>query len=243
MNVRKSIVCLLIVAVVASLSMVEAQAQYSYRFKDDLGTYKVVFTPADKSLDFETSIAKPLHPKSHEVRLSFTSGGADDYGVSVYGQEINIFSNLDLPKSVEYGYTHWYGITADYAYWVTEWLSVGATATWNIGYRNIYGDPYFKLWKTLRRDYISAMPILRFAWYSRGVFQLYSSVGFGLGVERWVRYTDAGEESDLMAYFAYDFKPIGLAVGRKWFGFIEVGYGSRGVLNVGFGHHFNSKNR
>ena len=96
MNVRKSVVRLLIVAL-AMLLMIDAKAQYSYRFQDDLGVYEVIFTPADKSTSFASPIAKPLHPKSHEVRLSFTSGGADNIGVSVYGSDINFYSIGDYP--------------------------------------------------------------------------------------------------------------------------------------------------
>ena len=243
MNVRKSVVRLLIVAL-AMLLMIDAKAQYSYRFQDDLGVYEVIFTPVDKSTSFASPIGKPLHPKSHEVRLSLTCGGTDAMGVSVYGNYINLVGQFpDWPVNVEYGGQHWYGATFDYAYWATEWFSIGATATWNVGYRNIYGGPNYKLLKTLRRDYISAMPIVRFAWYRRGVVQLYSSIGLGVGVERWIRYADGREDESYMAYCAYDIKPIGLAIGCKWFGFIELGYGSRGVLNVGFGHRFNSKNR
>ena len=129
MNVRKSVVRLLIVAL-AMLLMIDAKAQYSYRFQDDLGVYEVIFTPADKSTSFASPIAKPLHPKSHEVRLSFTSGGADNIGVSVYGSDINFYSigdYPDYPSNAQFGSSHWYGVTADYAYWATEWFSITAS--------------------------------------------------------------------------------------------------------------------
>jgi hypothetical protein len=83
------------------------------------------------------------------------------------------------------------------------------------------------------------MPVARFAWYRQGIVQLYSSAGLGLGIERRERYWN-GKENLWGCYCAFDFKPLGISVGRKWFGFAEVGYGSRGVINVGFGCRINS---
>ena len=240
MRSKISIAKVVVIALVSILSTSVAQAQYTYKFKDELGTYKVTFTPADSDTLFEDSDTKPLHPKTHELRLSSTWGGADDFGLAVSGTLAYIGDGKDFPQNPLWGPQHWYGATIDYGYWINEWLYIGGTATWTAGIRNLYNNKDQQLWLTLRRDYISFMPNTRFAWYRNGVFQLYSSLGIGMGVERRVRYVDS-KENLWDTYFAYDVKPLGVAVGHKWFGFIELGYGSRGIVNVGFGCRINTK--
>ena len=243
MKVQKMMIRLAVCVLLTIVSLSRAEAQYNYKFSDELGTYKVLFTPKDKSATFTPSKLKPLTPKTHEIRLSLTLGGTDDLGVSVFGTELNYIGNLpDYPQRVELGPSHWYAGTLEYGYWIKEWLSIGVAATWNAGVRNIYDFPTQQLWLSLRRDYISILPIARFAWLRRGIVQLYSSVGLGLGIERWVTYID-NVESNYSPFLAYDIKLVGLSVGRKWFGFVELGSGSRGVVNVGFGCRINTKNK
>lgn len=131
-------------------------------------------------------------------------------------------------------------LTLDYGYWANEWFSVGGSATWMIGHRNIFNPQTQQRVHTIREDYISIMPIARFAWFRQKNIQLYSSVGIGVGIERRELYWH-GKENDVEAYCAFDFKFVGISVGRKWFGFAEVGYGSRGVINVGFGCRINNR--
>ncbi len=242
MRIKNSIMKVVFVALIGMLSASVAQAQYTYKFKDELGTYKVTFTPANSNTMFEASYSKPLNPKTHELRISSTWGGTDDMGIAANHSLSYIGNSDDYPQNALWGPQHWYGATIDYGYWFNEWFSIGGTATWTAGIRNIFDNKTQKRWLTLRCDYISLLPIARFAWYRNGVFQLYSSIGFGVGIERYVRHIN-DKENLLYAYFAYDLKPLGLAVGRKWFGFIEVGYGSRGVVNVGFGRRINTKTK
>ena len=242
MRSKISIAKVAVTALLGILWVSVAHAQYTYKFKDELGTYKVVFTPADANTMFEASYSKPLNPKTHELRLSSTWGGADAVGLTASETLSYIGNAEDCPQNTLWGPQHWLGATLEYGYWINEWFSVGCAATWTAGIRNIFDNKTQQLWLTLRGDYISVVPIARFAWYRKGPFQLYSNIGFGVGIERRVRYIN-GKENYIDAYFAYDLKPIGLAVGRKWFGFVEVGYGSRGVVNVGFGRRINTKTK
>jgi hypothetical protein len=86
-------------------------------------------------------------------------------------------------------------------------------------------------------DYISIMPIARFTWLRRGIVELYSSLGATAGIEHWVHYLN-GKQHTYRPYLSYDIKPIGISVGRRWYGFMEAGYGARGIVNIGVGHRF-----
>ena len=242
MSRQKVIVRMVACIALCMACMGVAHAQYTYKFSDELGTYKVVFTPADKATQFTNPVAKPLNPKTHELRLGITWGGTNDWCSPAFTNDLGTVNGALLPQNSAWGPQHWYSGTIDYGYWITEWCSIGGTATWTAGVRNIYNSNTQKRPLTLRKDYIAVMPIARFAWYRNGCVQLYSSFGIGLGIERYLRYWD-GIESLYSAYCTFDIKPLGIAVGRKWFGFAEVGYGSRGIVNVGVGHRFNSKTK
>ena len=242
MRLRKSIMNFVALLLLSLLSLSTAKAQYTYKFSDELGTYKVAFTPADSNTNIEATKTKPLTPRTHELRLAMTWGGADAIGLAASHTLNYIGDAADYPQNQVWGPQLWFGATLDYGYWVNEWFSIGGAVTWTAGVRNIYDNKTQQRWLTLREDYVSVVPIARFAWLRRGCLQLYSSIGFGVGLEHSVRYI-GGKNDRYDTYLAYDLKPIGIAVGHKWFGFIEAGYGSRGVINVGFGYRINSKSR
>lgn len=238
-NITKRIVRMMAIAVaVVVCTTTELYAQHRYHFRDSLGTYEVKFTPAQRDAQFESSPTKPLLPKSHELRLGI-SWGATDY----YGERANNGSNT-LDKYMEQphysGPAHWYSASFDYGYWINEWASVGGTATWVGGIRNYYNPINHQRIDSQELHHVAIMAIGRFAWLHHGIVQLYSSFALGVGIEMSESYDGRALN---YAYCAFDIKPLGISVGRRWFGYAEVGYGSRGVFNIGFGYRINSKQR
>ena len=236
-SVKQMVLCL--AALLLMTGIEEAAAQHTYKLRDSLGTYKVIFTPHNRETKFATSPTKPIAPRTHELRLSTSWGATDYYGEISNFNEIGYLGEYSYENSYS-GPSHRYVINFEYGYWVNEWFSIGASATWLIGQRNIFNKNTHKRVAISREDCISIMPIARFAWYRHNIVQLYSSAGIGIGIERRVRHWH-GKENLIEPYCAFDFKFLGISVGRKWFGFAEVGYGARGVINVGFGCRINNK--
>lgn len=236
-NINLKVLCL--VATLFVVGAWSAEAQHTYKFRDSLGIYTVKFTPHSADTKFAQSLHKPLVPRTHELRLSTSWGATDFYGEISNHNEISYIGDYDYDSSY-YGPSHRYTINLEYGYWVNEWFSIGANATWLIGHRNIFNKYTHECVLTSREDCISIVPIARFAWYRRSNVQLYSSAGIGIGIERRVRHWN-GKENLIEPYCAFDFKFLGISVGKKWFGFAEVGYGARGVVNVGFGCRINNK--
>lgn len=223
------------------IGVVEASAQHTYKFRDSLGTYTVKFVPNSTDTRFKISPTKPLVPDTHELRLGLAWGAANSYGVNINWNESMSFYGSKWEQGLYcLSNDHYYTFNLDYGYWTNEWLCVGANATWVMGLCNVYNVTNYKRVHTLRHDFVTVMPTARFAWLRRGIVQMYSSLGFGLGIERSDRYSGYNKTS---CYCAFDFKFVGLSVGRKWFGFIEAGYGSRGIVNAGFGCRINSKTK
>lgn len=226
---------LMTVAVLA-LTTTALSAQHTYKFRDSLGTYKVVFTPANPDIEFKVSPTKPLAPRTHELRAGLAWGATDYYGTPAFTNNL-YYRGQALHYS---GESHWVTLNADYGYWANEWFSIGGSLSWTTGFARHYSSLTHDYLGSTRYQLIAIIPEVRFAWLRHGIVQLYSSSALGLGIELrpgWhTRYlTDY--------YPAFDIKPIGISVGRKWFGFVELGYGSRGIINVGFGHRINHKQR
>ena len=225
-------VVLLLILIIGSTPLF---AQHTYKFSDELGTYEVKFTPRDPNTEFSQSPTKPLAPKTHELRYGIAWGGTDWFGTPAFGWELGSFNTL------EHGYTSatvWLTHNFDYGYWINEWLSVGGTVTWTSGRCHLYSNKTHAKLDTSHVDYVGFMPTVRFAWIRRGIVQVYSSLSLGAGFEVRENYLD---ENIYEAFCAFDFKPLGLSVGRNFFGFVELGYGTRGIVNAGIGYRFNSK--
>ena len=237
MKQQKSAVRVIVALLIFIIGSTPLFAQHTYKFRDSLGTYEVKFTPRDPDTKFKASPIKPLLPKTHELRYGIAWGGTDWFGEPVFTWELGNF------VTEERGYTSptvWLTHNFDYGFWINEWLSIGGTLTWTSGRRHMYSHYTHKRLDVDRVDYIKIMPTLRFAWIRRGIVQVYSSVSLGAGVE--IRDNYIGENI-YEAVCAFDFKPLGLSVGRKLFGFIEAGYGTRGIINAGFGYRFNTKQK
>lgn len=231
-----------LVAMIFIIGVSDASAQYTYKFCDSLGIYEVKFRPHNPDTRFSISHTKPLLPGTHDFRFSLAWGSLNGWGENINTSEsmgqfvdfVNYYPSND----------HYYTFNLDYGYWAKEWLSVGGNVTWVMGVCNVYENGTHKRVDRLRQDFVSVMPTFRFAWLRRGVVQMYSSIGLGLGVERY-RASYAGSDKVYRTnyYCAFDLKFLGLSVGRKWFGFMELGYGSRGIINAGFGYRFNAKTK
>ena len=173
----------------------------------------------------------------HDIRLSWALGARGNYGLASH-ISLGYIGDLDnTPLEPTAGNTLWLTATLDYGYRVNEWFSVGASLAWTAGICNLYDSQTLKRWDTMHVDYISLMPIARFTWFRRDIVQLYSSVGATAGLEHWMHYLN-NEQHTLRPYLSYDIKSIGIAVGGKWYGFAEAGYGARGIFNIGIGHRF-----
>ena len=232
--------CLVVMLLIIGVS--DLSAQHTYKFSDSLGTYTVKFQPNNSDAQFAVSPTKPLIPETHELRLSTSWGATNRWGgIIAWNESINNNVDWSYYRKYDIANDHYYTINLDYGYWVKEWFSIGVSATWVMGVSNIYDRMTRERLDTRHQDFVNIMPNMRFAWLRRGVVQLYSSFGLGVGIERYdmaQNLSVSNYNTDI--YCAFDFKFFGLSVGRKWFGFAELGYGSRGVFNFGFGCRINS---
>lgn len=123
-----------------------------------------------------------------------------------------------------------------YSYRVRRWLEVGGSFTYAGYYRNLLRTSDGRVASRQREHYLTLMPYVRLSWVNGRTVQCYSSLylGYQLGCERYYSMN----RSVAFGYFAGHFTPFGIRVGRRLFGYGEIGVGMRGVFVAGIGYRF-----
>ena len=81
------------------------------------------------------------------------------------------------------------------------------------------------------------MPSVRFTYLNRPWVRLYSSVDVGVGF--FLSSTGGSDgESGNKALFAFNITPIGVSVGKKFYGLFELNAGYDAIVKVGIGARF-----
>lgn len=231
------------VGVVLMAGIGSASAQYNYTFRDSLGSYRVHFTPHKPKANIAKPHKKPLNARTFELRLGIAYATDTQLGVSSDASlPYNYFYYEDNKPHNYYGRLNasperWVTLNGDFGYWVKDWLYVGGTLSWTGGFEHSYRVSDNHRVETQSYNQLTIMPTVRFAWLRRGIVQLYSGLGLGVGAAIY----KFSEKPYARTAIAYDFTFAGIAVGRDWFGYADFGYGTRGAISVGFGHRFTSK--
>lgn len=94
----------------------------------------------------------------------------------------------------------------------------------------------------LDNRYITVTPHLRINWKEWNKAMLYSKVAVGVTFigDSYTNSTkvEYDVQSKKQHFFGYQVSPIGLMIGKKAGGFIEVGFGSYGIAQAGFCYRF-----
>lgn len=134
-------------------------------------------------------------------------------------------------------------ISVGYKYRLAKWFWLGATVSYT-GLYDVYYDRVTNEKVSTQSDHIiSIMPSVRFSWLNKKYVTLYSglSVGYALDIYQGKSATDP-----YIGYghgFGFQLTAVGVHVGRKWYGFTEIGVGMQGFIQAGFGYNFNSKKK
>ena len=215
----------------------EASAQVRFSYRDSLGTYKVRFYPNVNSDDAATRYRVPLVSNTTELRFGTAISSYTPLGYANDSTWDNNFNAGTLDDNLIVGNANWLTLGLEGGVWIKEWLYVGGAFVYTAGFRAIRNYYTSVRVGTYNIGSYSLIPMVRFAWLRRGVVQLYSGVGLGLCVAHYHDHGYVSWDSSL----AYDVTFIGISVGRKVFGYCDLGAGSRGVLSLGIGYRFWNK--
>ncbi len=105
--------------------------------------------------------------------------------------------------------------SADFDFRMKKWLSVGA----KVNYRNSWRDMITAEGTGIdRMQTLSVMPTVKFTTGFEYIFRYYAMIGLGAGADL---------STDSQRYFtAYQFTPVGIALGKKVSWFLELSLGN-----------------
>ena len=233
---------LLGIALLSVISPDETVAQKSYSFEDSLGRYDVSFTPHEPTRTTRTESVKSQRTNltgHHEVRLGIAYNPYTPHDYAPNFQWCNY--PLDIPKNTIVGNTRWYTVNGDYGYWFRRWLYVGGVASWTGGFKRISSAIDHSRVDAYNYNTLTLMPIVRFAWLNRGIVQLYSGVGIGGSVAIYEPTLKGPLATSWKMNFDVTF--IGITVGKRWFGYFDIGAGGRGTISAGAGYRFTTNTK
>ena len=177
---------------------------------------------------------------NHELRLSIAYNPYTPHGYAPNQVNWNSYPKF-TPRNSIVGSTRWFTLNGEYGYYLKRWLHIGVAASWTGGFRPIWSSIDHSRIGGYDYNSIALLPKARFSYLNREVIQLYSGVGIG---GAFAIYDDAHSNAiDHKFDVSFDVTLFGITIGKRWFGYIELGAGTQGTLRAGFGYRFNNRNR
>lgn len=124
------------------------------------------------------------------------------------------------------------GITAAYYYRVAYALSVGVAFTYTGLYGDIFDARNGRKVSSNDMTTISVAPALRLQWLNRPMVRCYSALAIGPAVD--ITSIDDRRQT----YLGLSGTIVGVSVGRRLYGFGEIGAGMQGIFSAGMGYRF-----
>lgn len=128
--------------------------------------------------------------------------------------------------------------TVSYSHRMRRWFSWEINFTYISSYEKYY-DIYTD--KIIFTDVVNSYlftPQAKFRWVTTKYVQCYSAIGLGVGFYTWKNKEGRNGYNESDARISLDLNYFGISVGRKLFGFTELGIGTNGILRAGIGYRF-----
>lgn len=166
----------------------------------------------------------------HELKIAIGSGWF--YELGSYADETSFcYESKDTPS---------YNLS--YNYKTTNRITLGGTLT----YARNRSKNYVLETQTISSEtnthitMVGLTPSVKFDWLQKKIIRLYSSTGIGIGyiMERETDITTNHSINKSSVVPLIDFTCIGVSVGGKIFGSMELGLSSSGIIRIGIGYRF-----
>ena len=134
-------------------------------------------------------------------------------------------------------------ISVGYKYRLAKWFWLGATVSYTGFYDVSYDRVTNEKLSTQSDHIITIMPSVRFSWLNKKYVTLYSGLSLGYALDIYQRNSATDPYVNYGHGGCFQLTAVGVHVGRKWYGFTEIGMGFQGFIQAGFGYNFNSKKK
>ncbi|MCC9017449.1 MULTISPECIES: outer membrane beta-barrel protein [Flavobacterium] len=185
-------------------------------------------------LTFGTTVVKAQEISKHEINLtysdgipvSFADGFSNALSSAILGQKLN----SETTSSGNFG--------LGYRYQITERIRVGGDVAFQQE-QTKQSDKNYKPIATRTNRYFMAMPTISFSYIKTEWLDFYGSAAAGVIVDNYTNAeTGKAAVKDNTTDFAFQVNPAGLRVGKKFGGFVEAGFGYRGIISAGLNYKF-----
>ncbi|MDR2980462.1 MAG: hypothetical protein LBV02_08525 [Bacteroidales bacterium] len=133
-------------------------------------------------------------------------------------------------------------LTFTYLYRPLKWLWLGGCFAYTGEYRIEYDKFSEEKIGSNNASLLSLAPYIRFSYLNKEKVNLYS--GFGLAMTYEIKSSTVGRSRHwLSTEFTGQMTFFGVSFGKTVVGFAEVGFGYKGIINMGIGYRFDSKKK
>ena len=127
-------------------------------------------------------------------------------------------------------------VSFNYQRYITRWVSVGGTLSLNPVTMQLTSKHGLDL--SYSMYLLSVMPRVNFYYINKGLFSLYSGLEAGCTLGVYSDRSGTSNQNSFGSTFAFQLNTIGMRIGKEIGGYMEFGFGFRGMVNFGISGRF-----
>jgi len=184
-----------------------------------------------------SSIAQDKTLGKNEIRVGYGMLTGVEMANAVYNIWPAIGISIIARDTIADYSPSFYGVAGmNYARHLKPWISIGVSASLNPINTYIRSKKGYEY--TYSYYVLSVMPRVDFIYLNKGAFSMYSGIEVGAAFIFWTDKKGNTTDTDFGVSPAFHINAFGIRIGKDIGGFMEWGYGFRGVFNFGVSAKF-----
>lgn len=170
--------------------------------------------------------------KKHEIRIDYSDATPLVIADVFTNAFVSAISGSESSNEKAFGM-----LSAGYRYAVSNRFSIGA----DLSYANASSDMKNKSTNEItyrKSNFYMVLPTAKYSYVKRGIIDFYGTVASGAILANGSDKTDQAKTTTNDVIFAFQVNPLGLRIGKDWGGFLEAGYGFKGIFALGASYRF-----
>ncbi|MCS3554170.1 MULTISPECIES: hypothetical protein [unclassified Sphingobacterium] len=168
----------------------------------------------------------------HEVRIDYSDATPLVIADVFTNAFVSAISGSESSNEKAFGM-----LSTGYRYAVSNRLSIGA----DLSYANASSDMKNKSTNEItyrKSNFYMVLPTAKYSYIKRGIIDFYGTVASGAILTNGSDRIDQEKTTTNDVIFAFQVNPLGLRIGKNWGGFLEAGYGFKGIVALGASYRF-----
>ncbi|MEN5053888.1 hypothetical protein [Sphingobacterium kitahiroshimense] len=170
--------------------------------------------------------------KKHEIRIDYSDATPLVIADVFTNAFVSAISGSESSNEKAFGM-----LSAGYRYALSNRFSIGA----DLSYANASSDMKNKSTNEItyrKSNFYMVLPTAKYSYVKRGIIDFYGTVASGAILANGSDRTDHEKTTTNDIIFAFQVNPLGLRIGKDWGGFLEAGYGFKGIFALGSSYRF-----